>query len=182
MLILNCSDIRNDAATHFAVRKYCAPHLRKLLELGADINAIGSSGQTGKSFTNLVDCRWILTLRVLVMHAVFKLSDYSSFKGNGELMRGGFKLFGHSLVYYTSWIWNSAEDGTAPTGRRYSVRVDTEEKDLIDTMIVTLFEHADKINFGIKDSEGALPIQLVSLIYEFYFHESISWTSFLICR
>jgi ankyrin repeat protein len=139
---INARDIRNDAATHFAVRKYCAPHLRKLLELGADINAIGSSGQT-------------------VMHAVFKLSDYSSFKGNGELMRGGFKLFGHSLVYYTSWIWNSAEDGTAPTGRRYSVRVDTEEKDLTDTMIVTLFEHADKINFGIKDSEGALPIQLM---------------------
>jgi ankyrin repeat protein len=144
---INVRDIRNDSALHFAVRKYNTSHLRKLLELGADINAIGSRGLTP-------------------LHALFKLTDYSSFKGNGEIMKGGFKIFGHSLVYYPSWIWNSVEEGLPSLDRnRYSVKTDTEEKELIDKMVLVMFEYADKIDFGIKDAEGSLPLHLVCDIW-----------------
>jgi hypothetical protein len=99
------------------------------------------------------------------LHALFKLTDYSSFKGNGEIMKGGFKIFGHSLVYYPSWIWNSVEEGLPSLDRnRYSVKTDTEEKELIDKMVLVMFEYADKIDFGIKDAEGSLPLHLVKKI------------------
>eukprot|EP00029_Vermamoeba_vermiformis_P000604 TRINITY_DN1076_c0_g1_i1.p1 TRINITY_DN1076_c0_g1~~TRINITY_DN1076_c0_g1_i1.p1 ORF type:complete len:1208 (-),score=346.48 TRINITY_DN1076_c0_g1_i1:48-3536(-) len=142
---INARDIRNDAPIHFAVRKYNSTHLRKLLELGADVNAIGSNGCSA-------------------LHSLFKLSDYGSYKGNGEPLRGGFKIFGHSLVYYPSWIWNGVESGIpANTNRgRHSIRQDSEEKELIDEMIVVFFEHADKINFGIQDSDGVMPIHLMA--------------------
>ncbi len=102
-------------------------------------------------------------MHLLALHALFKLNEYSSFKGNGEPMRGGYKILGHSIVHYHSWIWNSVELGLPVNVRnRFAVRVDTEEKELADEMLVALFEHADKIDFGIKDNEGALALHTVS--------------------
>lgn len=83
------------------------------------------------------------------------------------MMKGGFKISGHSLVYYHSWIWNSVEDGLPLSdSTRYSVKVDLEEKELSNKMILVLFEHADKIDFGIKDFEGELPLHLVTKIFD----------------
>ncbi len=92
-------------------------------------------------------------------------------KGNGELMSGGFKIFGHSLVYYPSWIWNSVEQGLPINygyRNRYTVKSDVEEKELVYTMLTILFEFAEKIDFGIQDAEGSLPLHLVNF-YQIYY-------------
>jgi len=35
-------------------------------------------------------------------------------------------------------------------------------------MITVLFEFAEKINFGIQDADGSLPLHLVKYFYQFY--------------
>lgn len=100
---------------------------------------------------------------IIALINLARAQDYAFFKGNGEIMKGGYKILGHSFVYYPSWIWNSVELGLPdPNRNRFSVSTDNEERALMEELLLVFFEHADKVDFGIRDSEGALASHVVS--------------------